>query len=215
MPPPDLSRDAPIPYILHPLKIGLLPDLRNDSSPVISNCLNSRFGQRLRFDKPLERKVGFDNGLTTITMTHHVTVVLDFDQYAVSLKIFNDLVSTFKTICPLIRARVLIHSTRFINHLDLFQTMIQSNFKIIEIVSRSDLQTARPELDIHIRIGNNRNLPIDNRKDDLLPNHRPIAFILRIHGHSRISEHGLRPGGRHDNETIPFLEGIFEMIEFP
>src|SRR4030043_52746 len=110
MAPPDLPRDAPIPDILHPLKIGLLPDLRDNSSTAISNSLDGRFSQRLSFDKPLERKVWLYDRLATITMTYHVAVVFNLDQDPVPLKIFDHLLPTFKTIFPLIGTCIFIHS---------------------------------------------------------------------------------------------------------
>src|SRR4030042_4364030 len=215
MPPPDLPRDAPIPDILHPLEIGLLPDLRDDSSTAISNSLDGRFSQRFGFYKPLERKVRLYDRPTTITMTHHVAVVLHFDQDPVPLKIFDHLFSTFKTISPLIGTCIFIHSSCFINHLNLLKPMLQPNFKIIKIMSRGDLQTARPEFDIHIGVSNNRNLSVDHGKNDLLSNDRVIPFILGVDRHRRIPKHGFRPGGCHDDEPIVIFEGIFEMIKFP
>ncbi len=124
MAPPDLARDAPIPDILHPLKIGLLPELRHDSGAAFSDRLNGRLGQRLCSHKPLKGKIGLDDRLASVAVAYHVTVVFDFYQNTVSLKILNDPVSAIEAIQPSIRARILIHSARFINHLDLLETIL-------------------------------------------------------------------------------------------
>jgi hypothetical protein len=76
MAPPNLSRDTPISNILHPLEIGLFPDLRDDSGTAVSNHLYGLLGQRLGFDKPLEREVRFDDRLTAIAVAYHMVVVL-------------------------------------------------------------------------------------------------------------------------------------------
>ena len=73
--------------------------------------------------------------------------------------------------------------------------MALANLKVIGVMGRGNLHASGSKLLIHIMIGNDRNLPSHQRKDQGLSDQILIPFILRVYCYRRITQKRLRPGG--------------------
>src|SRR4030067_3016855 len=120
-------------------------------------------------------------------------MVLCLQENTFPFKIFDNAFPAFEAIHFSVRARILIHAAFFIDHLDLFKAILQSDLKIIEVVSGGNLESPGSELNIDIRIPNDGNMPSQNREDHLLSDDRPVAFILWIVCYRGVTQYGLRP----------------------
>jgi hypothetical protein len=74
MPPPQLTADAPIADILHPVKIDFGEMLRDDGYLPFLYSLDGRFGQGFGMDKPLLARPRFDSGTTPSTMPYRMKI---------------------------------------------------------------------------------------------------------------------------------------------
>ena len=92
--------------------------------------------------------------------------------------------------------------------------MTASNFEVVGVVCRCDLNTACSEFLINILIGNNRDLSVCKRKLQHLSYKVFISFILRVYSNCCIAEKCLRTSSRDLNETS-FLtyDGIIDVPE--
>ena len=72
-------------------------------------------------------------------------------------------------------------------------------------MGRGDLHRARAFFGIGIFIGDDRNLPPDQRQDDMLADQMRVAFVVRMHRDRGVAKHRLGARGGDDNEAC----GIF------
>ena len=87
----------------------------------------------------------------------------------------------------------------FVEHADLRQVVAPANFEIVEVMRWRHLDRARTLLRIGIFVGDNRNPAADQWQDHMLADEMLVAFVIGMHGHGGIAEHGLGPrGGDHD-----------------
>src|SRR5215471_8736086 len=70
MPPPQLSRDAPVANVVHPFVIGFRPVGRNELNATLLDRRNSGIGQWFYFYEPLFGKQWFHNRRTTLTLSN-------------------------------------------------------------------------------------------------------------------------------------------------
>src|SRR5262249_12058884 len=94
--------------------------------------------------------------------------------------------------CSCVDARISIKDT------DLVQAASFSDFEIIEIVPRRNLQRSSTKSPIHIRIGNDWNNSSGDRQTNILADPIPIAFVFRMNRDRGVAEHRLRASGRDD-----------------
>ena len=84
-------------------------------------------------------------------------------------------------------------------NIDDWQAVPLADDIVIEIMRRRDLHNTGAEFAVDIRIGDHRNLAPAQRQGHGLADQLRVAFVVRMHHHRGIAEHGLRPGGRdHD-----------------
>ena len=150
-------------------------------------------------------------------MRHRVRVRLDFGEQARRLQAADDLLARNKTLEPMIRQRFLqlsrgrhIAQERLVareieigldvEHIHQCQIVAPAHLEVVEVVGGSDLDRAGALLRIGIFIGDDRDAPSDQRQNDVLPDEIRVAFVVRMHGHRGVAEHGLRSRGRNRDE---------------
>ena len=157
MPPPYLPGDAPVLDIVHPLKIRLGPRIWYDSGGTCLDCNNRLFCQGFDLNKPLPGKIRLYSCFTPIAVSNTVLVGLHLLQKAFLTEGLNDFLSTFKPIFSLETTCLFIHTAVFVNHLDRFKVMSQTDFKVMGIVGRRNLQCTGPKSHIHIFVKDDGN----------------------------------------------------------
>ncbi len=99
--------------------------------------------------------------------------------------------------------------------------MAFSHLKVIGVMGRRDLNHAGSEFPVHISISDNGNDPVHNGQHHAFPDEMAVPLILRVNGHSRIPQHGLRTGGgkgeklRGTGSTVLIHHRIFDMPQMP
>ena len=82
------------------------------------------------------------------------------------------------------------------------------NGLVVKVVPRRDLKRAGAKLRVHARVGNNRYLTARQRKLQQFSYVLAVAFVTRVNGHGRISQHGLRPGGGHGQRASAIKQRV-------
>src|SRR5947207_13986304 len=80
VPPPQLSGNAPVMDVFHPVQINLLVIFRNDRDLAVFNDLRCPLRQRLDFDKPLRRKPRPDHRPAAVAFSQRNRVVFFSDK---------------------------------------------------------------------------------------------------------------------------------------
>jgi hypothetical protein len=80
--------------------------------------------------------------------------------------------------------------------------------EVVGVVGRRDLERAGAELHVHILVGDDGDLAVHEGQDHGLADHVLVARVIGVHGHGRVAEHGLGPGGGDGDAALPFRVGI-------
>ncbi|MNZ98344.1 hypothetical protein D3C78_1176240 [compost metagenome] len=209
VPPPQLTRNAPVTYVFDPVQVNFLKTLWNElyafPSLLRSDC---RFGQRLHSYEPLCGQVRLYNGAAALAMTDLMHMVLDLYANSLLLKVLHELLAAIRAVQPLIRTRLGIHRTRFVHHDNLRQAVTLAYLEVIRIMRRRNFHCTGTKFLIYIFVSNNRNLASDYRQNDHLPDQMLISLILRMNSDCRIPQHRLGTSRSNRNEAGAVLKRI-------
>ncbi len=221
MAPPKLTRDAPWLNVFQPLEIDLLPVLRDERGLAFTNGLKRRLRKRLRVHVPLVGQVRLDDLVRAVAIGNLHRVRFDFFDKAERVKVLNHLGPRLKPVHAAIGSgHFIVQLTRIREDIDERQIMAASDFEVVEVVRGRDLHRARALLRIGVLVGDDGNLPANERKPDFCPRFekRGIALVRGVHGHGRVAQHGLGPR-RRDNDMIRLValhflgQRVFEIIQ--
>ncbi len=213
MSPPDLAADAPVADIVHPLEVGLFPLFRDDFGTPVLDGGDSLLGQRLDLDVPLQAHIGFDDGLATIALADRIEVLFGALEQFARRQIRQHLLPGGIAIQALIGAAVGVDHTRLVKDIDEFEVMATADFKVVEVVSRSDLYRAATEFLVNVIIGDDRDFTTDQRQHNALADQISIAFVFGMHGHGGIAEHSFGSGGGHHQQAVATFDRVAKVPE--
>ena len=80
--------------------------------------------------------------MAAITFTYRVLDVLYAEQYALFSKVFNDKITSLKTVKPSIFTCVCCHNALSVYNLNLFKVVPLSHEEVVRVVSRCNFDTA-------------------------------------------------------------------------
>ena len=146
MPPPDLTADAPVLNILHPVEIGLRPAFGIEFDFAFPNRRNRRFCQLFHVAEPLTADQRFNRHIAAFGKSHRVTDRFNFGQQAELIQLCNHLFPRRKA----------IHTGK----LDHRQIVTLPDRKVIRVMCRCDFYTAGTLFRVGVLIGNNRDFPV-------------------------------------------------------
>jgi len=106
-----------------------------------------------------------------------------------------------------------VDDSRFIEDVDPVQVVPFSHLEVIEVVGRSYLNHARPELHIHVFVGDDGNPAVQQGEDHVSADQVPVALVSGIDRNGRIAQHGFRPGGGHHQTPARTFHGIAQVPE--
>ncbi len=82
---------------------------------------------------------------------------------------------------------------------------------VVEIVCRSDFHAAAAERRVDVGIADDGDVALRERQANVAADQVPVALIIRMHRHRRISQHGFRPCGRDDEIAAALGERISQV----
>ena len=195
MSPPKLTGNAPVPDILHPVKVVLVKTLRHKLDLSAAHHVNSRLCKLLHLHKPLEGYSRLYGGAAPVAGAYVVSMRLHLNQIASCLQVchngFPGFIPIHTRILGVIRNNLGIIG----HHIDYRQIMPSAHLKVVGVMGRCDLYNAGTKFHIHIAVCNHRDFSANQRQNHGLAHILLVAFILRVHCHCRITQQGLRTGG--------------------
>ncbi len=123
MSPPELSGDAPVLHILHPVTIGILELGGLKLHIIVHNMLQRRCSQVLHLQEPLQTQLGFDYRIGSLRKAHLIHIVLCLNQVSCFLKHGNNQLPCFKSILTHQYPGRLIQSAVVIKNIDGLQVV--------------------------------------------------------------------------------------------
>ena len=104
-------------------------------------------------------------------------------------------------------------ATVLADHGDLLEAVPAADVEVALVVPRGDLESARPELGIHVVVGDDGQPSPHERQDRRLADQARVALIRRVHRDGGVGQHRLRAHGRHRDRPGPRLERVVDHVE--
>ncbi len=98
MAPPELTRDAPVPDVVHPFVPGFDPNFGDDFDALFIDGRDGFFGEGFGADEPLPGDERLDDGLAALAFAGVDGVVFDAFEQAERIEIGHDFLAGFVTI---------------------------------------------------------------------------------------------------------------------
>src|SRR5439155_2694212 len=192
--PPQLTRDVPVPQVVHPLEVRVDPSFRRERDPPLLHGRPRRSLQARHLHEPLlAGEPGLDLRLAAVTATNRVEVgALDADDLPHLLKSFE---YARPCLVPIEATELLRSELRDVSvrreDVDRGQAVPLADVEVRRIVGRSDLDRSGPEGGIDDFIGHDRKLTAGERMPSRLADERSIAFVQWVHGDAGVTQHRL------------------------
>ena len=91
--------------------------------------------------------------------------------------------------------------------------MAPADLVVVAVMGRGHLQGAGAEFLLHMGIEDHRDGPAGERQLDADALQVAVAFVVGVHRHAGIAEHGLGPGGGHHHMAGTVGIGIADVVE--
>lgn len=198
--PRDLAGNIPIFETFEIVNKNLFLIRRMEGDFTVFKMLNGSFGKTLDVDEPLGFKHRFDNGAAFITVGDGVGDFLGATHEAGFFEILENFFAGFEGGETTVSfGNVGIHSAVFGDDGDALKIMAFADFKVVEIVSRGDLDGAGTVLGVGVFVGDDGNFAVGEREFDKTTDEILIARIVRIDSDGGIAKEGLGTGGADDD----------------
>ena len=217
MAPPKLAADAPVLDVVHPLVVGVDPVLRHEAHGAglhrVDRLLRDRFAggiagaDLVHRDKPLVGQHRLDDLAGAGAARHHQLVLLDLDQQAQRVQVFDDLPARVKAVHALVHRRSLFVDRGVQRqHADDGQLMALADRIVVGVMRRRDLDHPGAKGAVHVVVGNHRNQTVAQRQVHVLADQVGVAFVFRVDHHRHVAEHGFGTRGGH-GQAGQFADG--------
>ena len=212
MAPPELARDAPRLDVLHPAEEFVAPALGHELHAAVARRRDRLLGELLGVGVPLLGQERLDRHAAAIAVGHGVGMRLDLLDEAQLLHVRHDLLARVEAVEPAVfLRRLVVQPGELVEDADGFEIVAAADLEIVEVVRRGDLDRARALLRIGIFVGHDRDPAADQRQHGVLADQVLPLGIVGMHGNAGVAQHGLGPGGRHDDVLVAALDGIAEV----
>ena len=156
--PPELSGNTPVPDIFQPVKVDLIKTFRNEFQLAGFQCLDCRFCHLFHLYEPLLFYHWLYCSLTAVMGTNCMSMGNHLNQKSQFLQVLYNGLSGFITIHTVILASCKAYGSIIVHYCQFRQLVSSSNFKVVRVMSRSDLNASGTEFFINIGICNHWNL---------------------------------------------------------
>ena len=212
--PPELAGDAPIMDVLHPVCVDLGEAVGDELDLPVVDHPERFLRQGLHLDEPLGGDERLHIGSAAVAGAHVVGMLGGFFQEAQGIQIGHDGLAGLIAVHALIFAAVLVDFAAVVQDADGFQVVAHSHLEVVGVVGGGHLHAAGAELHVHVIVGHDGDLLVHQGQYAGLAHQVPVAVVIGIHGHAGVAQHGLGPGGGHDDIAARLaLDGVFEMPE--
>ncbi|GBD19213.1 hypothetical protein HRbin27_01717 [bacterium HR27] len=215
MPPPELSRDAPVANVFQPVEVDRAEPLRDELERPVACYLDGRLRERRHLDEPLLADHRLDDRTAALAVTQAVAVRCCPHQIALAVELLHHTPPRFLDRQPSKRPRVLVERPVGVEDVDRWQVVPLRDLEVGEVMGRRHLDRTRAERRIDRLIRDDPESPAEQRQDRRLADQMPVAFVVRMHRHPGVAEHRLRTRRRDDERLLTPLDRIAQEVKRP
>ena len=187
MTPPELTADAPVFDVGHPVAIEILELGRHELYLILFHALQSRLCQFVHTHEPLRRELRLNNGVSALGVAYLVDVVFHLLHQVASLEVVHDEFANLETVFAHIHSSGLGNGAVGVEDVNAGQIVLQAQVIVVDVVSRSNLEATGAEVHLHILIFYNRHFPAHQRHYDAFAAQPVITFVVGVDAHRRIT----------------------------
>ena len=211
--PPELTGDAPILAVLHPVEVVLVEALGDEAGLALADGINGGLGQRLHADEPLEGDHGLDGGAATVAGTHLMLQILDLGQEAALAQVIDDGLTSLVAIHTGVLG-IVVGDLGAVGQHDLHgQVATAANLEVVGVMGGGDLHAAGTLVQLGVLVGHDGNAAAHQRQDDVLTDQILVALVGGVDGHGGIAQQGLGTGGSHLHVSAAAHQGVTDVPE--
>ena len=165
-------------------------------------------------DEPLVGKIGLDDSVAAVAMSHVVGVVRLLHKVATLLQVLDDeLAGRYRIKAAVLLGHIGIQRAIRVEQVDRLEAMPPAALPVVGVVGRCDLHHAGSEVLVDEAVGYDGDPPVGERQQELFAHKRSVALVLGVHGDSHIAEHRLGTGRRDRDEAVAVGVGIAHVVE--
>mmetsp|Transcript_23288 Transcript_23288/g.55014 ORF Transcript_23288/g.55014 Transcript_23288/m.55014 type:complete len:249 (-) Transcript_23288:1286-2032(-) len=203
VPPPQLTRDAPIMDIGEPIVPSLGESLGYNLDVTILDSLERLGAHAFCLDEPLATDKRFNYFSTALRTRNSLSVRVDLDNKTIGLHIRPKLLPTIEAIKAIIDTGISVHGSVLVHDVDDWQIKLLSNGIIIGIMAWCNLKSTSTKLHINVFIGNNGDSSTSGHGDNgLLTNQMLVSLIVRVDANGCVAHYGLGSGSGNGQELF-------------
>ena len=203
--PPQLSADAPVLDVLHPVTVSIFVFGRIELDFVLHHRFQSDLRQVLHLQEPLHGKLRFDGHVGTLGEAHLVGIVFHLFQQSGFFQVDADLLAHVETVHAHVHPGCLANRAVVVEDVDGGQVVLLAQHVVVHVVCRCHLQAARSELDVHIVVLDDGDAAAYQRHDHLLSFQPRVLRVVRVDAHRRVAHDGFRSRGSHHGVASAFV----------
>ena len=213
MPPPQLARDAPRPDVVHPVEVGVGLVGRDEPHPARAHLRVRGRGELVHVHEPLQRDQRLDAVAGAVAVAHLVLVVLlAAEQPQGEQRVAHPLAGLAHG-QPGELAGELGHAPVVADRRELGQAVAAADLEVVGIVAGRDLERAGAEVHLHVRVGDDRHLAVDQRHDRGAADQVPVALVVGMHGDGGVGQDRLGPHGCDRHELVAALDRVAHLVQ--
>jgi hypothetical protein len=211
MTPPQLPGDAPVQDVLEPVLVRRHPEIGDERHLARAHRLEGAVGEPPHRAEPLHGQVRFDHRVAALAVADGVTVRLLATPHSLLHQRREHGLAGLEAVHPRERSAVGVDLAVLGEDVDTLEAMPLARRQVVRVMGGGHLDRAGSELGVHEHgVGDHGERAVEKRVADQLADQRPVPRVVRMDGHRRIAEHGLR-AARRDDDLATFDERIREI----
>src|SRR6266571_1284333 len=136
MPPPELTRDAPVMNIFQPVQVDFVEALRHNLHQAVLHRAYCRRRERHHLDEPLLRDERLKHSITALAMTDRHDIILGLDDEAKPLQLCRQIFACFEAVLSGVGTSLFCHLPIEADHLHTRQIVAQTNLEVGWVMGR-------------------------------------------------------------------------------
>ena len=155
--PPQLTRNAPVADVVHPMLVDFHPSLGMELDRSVLHHAQGRLGKRLHAHKPLVREIRLDDRMAPVTLADVDRVLLRLDDQPLLIEGFDDRLARIEPVLSLeFAGRMVVHAAGFSHHIDVGKVVALAEQEVVRVVCGRDLHESRSERHVDVVVGDDR-----------------------------------------------------------
>ena len=200
--PPELTADAPVLDVLHPVGVGLAPACRAEGDVACGDGVRGFLDTGV-LEEPLHGQARLDRHVGALGEAHIVFVFFHVGQQSLAFENLGGLLAGLKAVHPVELGHVrAVDMTVRRQDVDDRQAMTLSYGEVNLVMGGGDLERAFSKFHIDVFVGDNGDFRFDQRADYFPADQVGEARVLRVDGYGRVSHDGFRTGRSYSQEFV-------------